>query len=65
MAREPEEYVDINSFMDEMVAIIEKRLRAQEEAIANIEMNVTEIKRNLSGKNNVKIDKSVLKILRQ
>ncbi|MFH0956302.1 MAG: hypothetical protein V1813_00405 [Candidatus Aenigmatarchaeota archaeon] len=65
MAREPEEYVDIDSFMDEMVAIIEKRLRAQEEAIAKVEMNVAEIKKSLSGKSKVKIDKSLLKILRQ
>jgi hypothetical protein len=65
MAREVEEYVDINSFMDEMVSIIEKRLRAQEEAIATIEMNVAEIKKSLSGKSGVKIDKSVLKILKQ
>ena len=65
MARETEEYVDINSFMDEMVTIIEKRLRAQEEVIARIEMDVAGIKKSLSAKNGVKIDKSVLKILKQ
>jgi hypothetical protein len=65
MAREAEEYVDINAFMDEMVELIEKRLRAQEDAIAKIEVNVAGIRKSLSGKNTVKIDKSLLKILKQ
>lgn len=66
MARQPvSEYVDINSFLDEMVALIEKRLKAQEEAIARIEFDVDEIKRSIPEKGPVKIDKSVLKILKQ
>jgi hypothetical protein len=66
MAREPgNDYVDINSFLDEMVALIEKRLKAQEEAIARIEFQVDEIKRSVSEKGTVRIDKSVLKILKQ
>lgn len=66
MAREPSsEYVDINSFLDEMVALIEKRLKAQEEAIARMEFEVDEIKRSVSERGPVKIDKTVLKILKQ
>jgi hypothetical protein len=66
MAREPSsDYVDINSFLDEMVALIEKRLKAQEEAIARVEFEVDAIKKSVSEKGPVRIDKSVLKILKQ
>jgi hypothetical protein len=65
MAREPQEYVEINSFLDEMVSLIEKRLKSQEEVIARMEFEIEEIRRNLSERGGVKIDKSVLKVLRQ
>jgi hypothetical protein len=59
--------VDINSFLEEMVGLIEERLKAQEAAIARIESEVKRLKKSLEKpqeRENM-IDKSVLKILRQ
>ena len=61
------DYVDINAFLEEMVGLIEERLRKQEAAIGRIESEVRKLKKSLeepSGRKSA-IDKSVLKILRQ
>ena len=59
--------VDLNEFLEEMVRLIDERLRKQETAIARIDADVKRINRTLekpSEKDN-RIDKSVLRILRQ
>lgn len=62
-----EDYVSIESFIEEMVSIIEGRLRKQEEAIARMEAEVKALKSSVkkSAKGELKIDKSVLKVIRQ
>jgi hypothetical protein len=62
-----EEFVDINSFLEEMVGLIEERLKKQEAAISRIESEVKRLKKSLERPKERKnvIDKSVLKILRQ
>ncbi len=62
-----EDYVDINSFLEEMVELIEERLKKQEAVIARIESEVKKLKKSLEKPQERKnvIDKSVLKILRQ
>jgi vacuolar-type H+-ATPase subunit D/Vma8 len=68
MAKKEGDYLDIESFIDEMVSLVEKRLKAQEESIARMSAELKNVKRRvdgLSGKGNVRIDKSLLKVLRQ
>jgi hypothetical protein len=68
MVEENEEYIDINAFLEEMVSMINNRLKKQEETIGRLEADICRLK-SLAGKEPkekpVRIDKSVLKILRQ
>jgi hypothetical protein len=63
-----EERIGIDDFFEEMISLIEKRMRKQEESIARMQAEMKELKRGLqqlSGKGELKIDKSVLKVLKQ
>ena len=52
--------IDLESFLDELVSELNRRLKRQDTAIASLERDIAELK---SGKR-VKADKSVLKVLR-
>jgi hypothetical protein len=63
-----DERIDLDEFFEEMVSIIEKRMRKQEAALARLETEINGLKsglQKLSGRGNLKIDKSVLKVLKQ
>lgn len=63
-----EERIDLDEFFEEMISIIEKRMRKQEESMMRMESEIKDLKsgiQKLSGKGDMKIDKSVLKILKQ
>ncbi len=42
-----ENYVDINAFLEEMVGLVEERLKKQEAAIARIESEVKRLKKSV------------------
>ena len=59
-------YVDISSFLEEMVGLIDERMKKQEAAIARVQSELKGFKKSMeTDEKGKKIDKSVLKILRQ
>ena len=63
-----EDIIDIDEFLNEMVSLIEKRMKKQEESIREMESEIKKMKASMSGlskSGEVKIDKSVLKVLKQ
>ncbi|MBN2330402.1 MAG: hypothetical protein JXC85_01175 [Candidatus Aenigmarchaeota archaeon] len=66
--KDDEERIDLDEFFEEMISIIERRMRKQEAAIAKVESEIKDLKsgmQKLSGRGDLKIDKSVLKVLKQ
>lgn len=61
------EYIDINAFMEEMVTMVNNRLRKQEEAIKSLESEMARLRKCTDSRREkgVRIDKSVLKVLGQ
>jgi len=61
--------VEINDFLEEMISILETRLERQEESISAIETEIKGLRAAMDGISRkggpMKIDKSVLKVLRQ
>jgi hypothetical protein len=53
--------IDLESFLDEMVSVLEKRLKEHERAIKRLEKELSALK---SGKGRISVDKSVLRVLR-
>ncbi len=63
-----EDYVTIEAFLEEMVTIINSRLEKQDQRISGIESGTASMKKmieRLSRERNLKIDKSVLKVIKQ
>ncbi len=62
-----EDRVDLNAFLDEMVRLIDERLRKQEASIAKLTADVIKLRKDTEkpSDSDSKIDKSVLRILRQ
>jgi len=61
------EYLEIGEFLEEMVATIEKRMSRHEKSIAEMRSEISRLKAAIENApdSGVKIDKSVLKILKQ
>jgi hypothetical protein len=67
-AGKEDEYLEINAFLEEMISIIDQRLKRQEKSIARLESEIKRLKGVLDGiskSRGPKIDKTFLKILRQ
>ena len=62
-----EEKVELVAFLDEMISLVNERLKKQELVIDNLKKEVDKLKKDIhsldKGKS-LKIDKSVLKILK-
>lgn len=56
----PDEKTDLESFLDELVSAIDKRLKQQEKAIRRLESELE----SLRAGQGVRIDSSVMKVLR-
>jgi hypothetical protein len=68
MAKVKGEYVPLESFLEEMVSLVDARLKKQDERITALEARILETAkalRRISGEKELKIDKSVLKIMKQ
>jgi len=62
-----EEKIDLDAFFEEMVSLVNERLKKQELVIGNLRKDVNKLKNSISLLNrssSLKIDKSVLKILK-
>jgi hypothetical protein len=58
----PGERIDIESFLNEMVSALDRRLKQQDRAIRRLEREVSKLK--ASADRGVNVDESVLKVLR-
>jgi sugar-specific transcriptional regulator TrmB len=56
----PDDKISLEAFLDEMVAALDKRLRQHERDIKNLEREIA----SLGSKTGIKVDRSVLKVLR-
>jgi uncharacterized coiled-coil protein SlyX len=68
VAKEGEERIGISAFLEEMISIIDARLKNQEKTIAAMQSELRRLRQELdevSRSSGPKIDKSVLKILKQ
>ncbi len=66
--KKKEEYVTVEDFLEEMVSVINSRLEKQDHAISTIESHIDSVKKSvdrLSKERNLKIDKSVLRVIKQ
>jgi len=62
------ELVDIDEFLEDMIGAISERLKKQEESIRKVQDDVRRLKlalNDISSEGGLRIDKSVLKLLRQ
>lgn len=57
-----DEKIDLDTFLEELVSVINKRLAEHERAIKNLEIELKSLKKIRQGR--VKMDSSVLKVLR-
>lgn len=60
-----DESLDLNSFLDEMVSLINRRFKKQEKRIAELEKMVDDLRDRIerTGKGKPQIDKRVLRVL--
>ena len=54
--------IDLETFLDELVTALNKRLKEHEKAIKHLEREIASLK--AIGQGGIKMDKSVLKVLR-
>ena len=60
-----EERVDIETFLKELIAAIDERMKKQEKSLEIIEKEIQSLKKRAkSSKGKINLDKSVLKVLR-
>lgn len=62
-----EEKIDLDAFLGEMVSLVNERLKKQESTINGLRKDVSKLKMSiysLSKSGSLKIDKSVLKVLK-
>jgi hypothetical protein len=58
----PDEKLDLESFIEELVSVLDKRLKRNEEAIRQLERELRSLKS--AGQGGIRMDSSVLKVLR-
>jgi uncharacterized coiled-coil protein SlyX len=64
-----EDYLEVSAFLEEMISLIDRRLKQQERSIAGLQAEMREIRNSLRDvtkeRHGTMIDKSVLKVLKQ
>jgi len=59
-----EERIDLDAFLEEMIESINKKFKGQDEKIKELRARLDALKKELKSRKEIKVDKSVLNVLR-